>query len=40
MTLRTGDEWDGVTVLYVRDPDRNVIELIERPASSSGPGSP
>jgi len=40
VTLRTGDSWNGATVLYVRDPDRNLIELIERPASSSGPGSP
>jgi catechol 2,3-dioxygenase-like lactoylglutathione lyase family enzyme len=24
----------GVTVLYVRDPDGNVLELIERPAAS------
>jgi catechol 2,3-dioxygenase-like lactoylglutathione lyase family enzyme len=40
VTLHTGDDWNGSTVLYVRDPDRNVIELIERPASSSGPGSP
>jgi catechol 2,3-dioxygenase-like lactoylglutathione lyase family enzyme len=40
VTLHTGDHWNGATVLYVRDPDRNVIELIERPASSSGPGSP
>jgi catechol 2,3-dioxygenase-like lactoylglutathione lyase family enzyme len=40
VTLRTGDEWDGATVLYVRDPDRNVIELIERPDSSSGPAAP
>ena len=30
----------GVTVLYVRDPDRNVIELIERPRSSSGAPAP
>ena len=40
VTLHTGDDWNGATVLYVRDPDRNVIELIERPASSSGSGSP
>ena len=40
VTLRTGDDWNGATVLYVRDPDRNVIELIERPDSSSGAGSP
>ena len=26
-----------LVVLYLRDPDGNVIELIERPASSSGP---
>jgi len=40
VTLQTGDAWNGVTVLYVRDPDRNVIELIERPPSSSGPSAP
>jgi catechol 2,3-dioxygenase-like lactoylglutathione lyase family enzyme len=40
VTIDSGDHWHGATVLYVRDPDRNVIELIERPASSSGPGSP
>ena|SRR5690349_15606172 len=32
VTISGGGDWDGVTVLYVRDPDRNVIELIERPA--------
>ena len=26
--------WEGVVVLYLRDPDGNVIELIDRPAAA------
>jgi catechol 2,3-dioxygenase-like lactoylglutathione lyase family enzyme len=40
VTVTAGEGWEGVTVLYVRDPDRNVIELIERPDSSSGSAAP
>lgn len=40
VTITAGEGWEGVTVLYVRDPDRNVIELVERPDSSSGPTTP
>jgi catechol 2,3-dioxygenase-like lactoylglutathione lyase family enzyme len=40
VTITAGGGWEGATVLYVRDPDGNVIELIERPGSSSGAVAP
>ena len=30
--ITDGGAFEGVVVLYLRDPDGNVIELIERPA--------